>query len=78
MYFYRLLIKSNQEKFYVNIDIHNSRDNAYNTKVTLSHTENINYVKVEVGFVICNVARKTFRWKKSVKAQIHSKWGKGH
>ncbi|XP_016102672.1 integrin alpha-1-like [Sinocyclocheilus grahami] len=43
----RLLIKSNQEKFYVNIDIHNSRDNAYNTKVTLSHTENINYVKVE-------------------------------
>uniref|UniRef100_A0A672NT49 Integrin subunit alpha 1 n=1 Tax=Sinocyclocheilus grahami TaxID=75366 RepID=A0A672NT49_SINGR len=47
MYFCRLLIKSNQEKFYVNIDIHNSRDNAYNTKVTLSHTENINYVKVE-------------------------------
>uniref|UniRef100_A0A671T7X0 Integrin alpha-1-like n=1 Tax=Sinocyclocheilus anshuiensis TaxID=1608454 RepID=A0A671T7X0_9TELE len=43
----RLLIKSNQEKFYVNIDIHNSGDNAYNTKVTLSHTENINYVKVE-------------------------------
>uniref|UniRef100_A0A672NP76 Integrin subunit alpha 1 n=1 Tax=Sinocyclocheilus grahami TaxID=75366 RepID=A0A672NP76_SINGR len=65
MYFCRLLIKSNQEKFYVNIDIHNSRDNAYNTKVTLSHTENINYVKVEVGFVICNVARKTFRWNNS-------------
>ncbi|KAF4108006.1 integrin alpha-1 [Onychostoma macrolepis] len=43
----RLLIKSNQEKFYVNVDIHNSRDNAYNTKVTLSHTKNINYVKVE-------------------------------
>uniref|UniRef100_A0A673NMS8 Integrin, alpha 1 n=1 Tax=Sinocyclocheilus rhinocerous TaxID=307959 RepID=A0A673NMS8_9TELE len=43
----RLLIKSNQEKFYVNIDIHNTGDNAYNTKVTLSHTENINYVKVE-------------------------------
>ncbi|XP_043106247.1 integrin alpha-1 isoform X2 [Puntigrus tetrazona] len=43
----RLLIKSNQEKFYVNIDVHNSGDNAYNSKVTLSHTENINYVKVE-------------------------------
>uniref|UniRef100_A0A9J7ZMS4 Integrin subunit alpha 1 n=1 Tax=Cyprinus carpio carpio TaxID=630221 RepID=A0A9J7ZMS4_CYPCA len=43
----RLLIKSNQDKFYVNIDIHNSGDNAYNTKVTLSHTENVNYVKVE-------------------------------
>ncbi|XP_016337143.1 integrin alpha-1-like [Sinocyclocheilus anshuiensis] len=42
-----LLIKSNQEKFYVTIDIHNSGDNAYNTKVTLSHTENLNYVKVE-------------------------------
>uniref|UniRef100_A0A8C1FHV2 Integrin subunit alpha 1 n=1 Tax=Cyprinus carpio carpio TaxID=630221 RepID=A0A8C1FHV2_CYPCA len=55
MYFCRLLIKSNQDKFYVNIDIHNSGDNAYNTKVTLSHTENVNYVKVEVGFVICNV-----------------------
>uniref|UniRef100_A0A8C1IQZ4 Integrin, alpha 1 n=1 Tax=Cyprinus carpio TaxID=7962 RepID=A0A8C1IQZ4_CYPCA len=65
MYFCRLLIKSNQEKFYVNIDIHNSGDNAYNTKVTLSHTENINYVKVEVGFAICNVARKTFRRNKS-------------
>ncbi|XP_059400633.1 integrin alpha-1-like isoform X2 [Carassius carassius] len=42
-----LLIKSSQEKFYVNIDIHNSGDSAYNTKVTLSHTENLNYVKVE-------------------------------
>lgn len=42
-----LLIKSNQEKFYVNVDIKNTQDNAYNTKVTLSHTENINYVKVE-------------------------------
>uniref|UniRef100_A0A672KX46 Integrin subunit alpha 1 n=1 Tax=Sinocyclocheilus grahami TaxID=75366 RepID=A0A672KX46_SINGR len=42
-----LLIKSNQEKFYVTIDIHNSGDHAYNTKVTLSHTENLNYVKIE-------------------------------
>lgn len=76
MYFCRLLIKSNQDKFYVNIDIHNSGDNAYNTKVTLSHTGNINYVKVEVGFAICNVARKTFKRNKSiilVKVQLHSK-----
>ncbi|XP_052464488.1 integrin alpha-1-like isoform X2 [Carassius gibelio] len=42
-----LLIKNSQEKFYVNIDIHNSGDSAYNTKVILSHTENLNYVKVE-------------------------------
>ncbi|XP_051541347.1 integrin alpha-1 [Myxocyprinus asiaticus] len=42
-----LLIKSNQEKFYVSISIHNSKDNAYNTKVSLTHTENINYVKIE-------------------------------
>ncbi|XP_026130342.1 integrin alpha-1 [Carassius auratus] len=44
----RLLIKkSNQEKFNVNIDIHNSGDSAYNSKVTLSHTGNIHYVNVE-------------------------------
>ncbi|ROL46698.1 Integrin alpha-1 [Anabarilius grahami] len=47
-----LLIKNNQEKFYVKIEIHNSGDNAYNTRVTLSHTENINYVKVEEIFKI--------------------------
>jgi len=49
LYIYSLFIKSNQEKFYVNINIRNSGDNAYNTRVTLSHTENINYVKVEVS-----------------------------
>lgn len=49
LYNYSLLIKNNQEKFFVKIDIHNSGDNAYNTRVTLSHTENINYVKVEVS-----------------------------
>ncbi|KAG7322874.1 hypothetical protein KOW79_014220 [Hemibagrus wyckioides] len=43
----RLLIKAYQEKFHVSINIKNSGDNAYNTKVTLSTTENINYVKVE-------------------------------
>uniref|UniRef100_W5U6W8 Integrin alpha-1 n=1 Tax=Ictalurus punctatus TaxID=7998 RepID=W5U6W8_ICTPU len=42
-----LVIKAYQEKFYVSINISNSGDNAYNSKVTLSTTENINYVKVE-------------------------------
>ncbi|KAI5622586.1 integrin alpha-1 isoform X1, partial [Silurus asotus] len=42
-----LVIKAYQEKFHVSIKIKNSGDNAYNTKVTLSTTENINYVKVE-------------------------------
>ena len=36
------------EKFNVAIAVRNSRDNAYNTKVTVSFTQNINYVKVEV------------------------------
>uniref|UniRef100_A0A3B1IH49 Integrin subunit alpha 1 n=1 Tax=Astyanax mexicanus TaxID=7994 RepID=A0A3B1IH49_ASTMX len=43
----RLLIKASQEKFQVSINIKNSGDNAYNTRVILSTTENINYVKVE-------------------------------
>ncbi|KAL0965809.1 hypothetical protein UPYG_G00286060 [Umbra pygmaea] len=42
-----LVIKANKEKFQVFITISNSKDNAYNTKVMLSFTENINYVKVE-------------------------------
>ncbi|KAI4875226.1 hypothetical protein NFI96_010697, partial [Prochilodus magdalenae] len=42
-----LIIKANQDKFHVSIVIKNSRDNAYNTRVLLSTTENINYVKVE-------------------------------
>ncbi|XP_026798460.3 integrin alpha-1 [Pangasianodon hypophthalmus] len=42
-----LVIKAYHEKFHVSINIMNSGDNAYNTKVTLSTTENINYVKVE-------------------------------
>uniref|UniRef100_A0A8B9K3H6 Integrin, alpha 1 n=1 Tax=Astyanax mexicanus TaxID=7994 RepID=A0A8B9K3H6_ASTMX len=41
----RLLIKASQEKFQVSINIKNSGDNAYNTRVILSTTENINYVK---------------------------------
>uniref|UniRef100_A0A7N6FKN3 VWFA domain-containing protein n=1 Tax=Anabas testudineus TaxID=64144 RepID=A0A7N6FKN3_ANATE len=35
----------------VTITVRNSRDNAYNTKVTLNFTPNINYVKVEVRFL---------------------------
>uniref|UniRef100_A0A8C7IJC1 Integrin subunit alpha 1 n=1 Tax=Oncorhynchus kisutch TaxID=8019 RepID=A0A8C7IJC1_ONCKI len=42
-----LVIKANKEKFHVLITTRNSKDNAYNTKVMLSFTENINYVKVE-------------------------------
>uniref|UniRef100_A0A8P4K2H9 Integrin, alpha 1 n=1 Tax=Dicentrarchus labrax TaxID=13489 RepID=A0A8P4K2H9_DICLA len=42
-----MLIKANKEKIDVNINIRNSKDNAYNTKVIVSFTPNINYVKVE-------------------------------
>ncbi|KAL7848008.1 hypothetical protein AOLI_G00227260 [Acnodon oligacanthus] len=41
------LIIASQEKLQVTIKIRNSGDNAYNTRVLLSTTENINYVKVE-------------------------------
>ncbi|XP_061589692.1 integrin alpha-1 [Cololabis saira] len=44
----RMVIKVNtNDKIDVNINIKNKRDNAYNTKVTLTFTPNINYVKVE-------------------------------
>ncbi|XP_031433317.1 integrin alpha-1, partial [Clupea harengus] len=42
-----MFIKANQEKFNVSIYVKNSKDHAYNTKVSLSYSENINYVKVE-------------------------------
>uniref|UniRef100_A0A8C3AYL5 Integrin, alpha 1 n=1 Tax=Cyclopterus lumpus TaxID=8103 RepID=A0A8C3AYL5_CYCLU len=42
-----MMIKDNKDKIDVNINIRNSKDNAYNTKVILSFTPNINYVKVE-------------------------------
>lgn len=42
-----MLIKANKEKIDVNIRVKNSKDNAYNTKVIVSFTPNINYVKVE-------------------------------
>ncbi|XP_013861959.1 integrin alpha-1 isoform X2 [Austrofundulus limnaeus] len=43
-----MLIKVNaRDKIDVNIRVRNSRDSAYNTKVNISFTPNINYVKVE-------------------------------
>ncbi|KAG7499450.1 integrin alpha-1 [Solea senegalensis] len=42
-----MVIRANIDKFDVNVNIGNSKDNAYNTKIVLSFTSNINYVKVE-------------------------------
>lgn len=47
---FRMLIKSKNDKIDVDINIRNSKDNAYNTKVTLTFTPNINFMKVEVRF----------------------------
>lgn len=47
-----MLIRTNKEKIDVDIKVKNSRDNAYNTKVILSFTPNIQYMKVEVGFLL--------------------------
>ncbi|XP_011615468.2 integrin alpha-1 [Takifugu rubripes] len=47
----RMLIKSKSDKMDVNINIRNSKDNAYNTKVTLSFTPNVNFMKVETDNV---------------------------
>lgn len=46
-----MLIKSSKDKLDVKISIRNSKDNAYNTKVTLSFSPNINFVKAEVSCV---------------------------
>ncbi|XP_070845853.1 integrin alpha-1 [Chaetodon trifascialis] len=44
----RMLIKANNiDKIDVNINIRNSKDNAYNSKVIFSFTPNINYFRVE-------------------------------
>uniref|UniRef100_A0A8C6SBE9 Integrin, alpha 1 n=1 Tax=Neogobius melanostomus TaxID=47308 RepID=A0A8C6SBE9_9GOBI len=42
-----MVIKANKEKIDVKISIKNTKDNAYNTKLAVSFTPNINYVKVE-------------------------------
>lgn len=43
----QMVIKKNKDKIDVTIRVKNSKDNAYNTKVILSFTPNINYVKAE-------------------------------
>lgn len=42
-----MLIKTVKDRLDVDIQVSNRKDNAYNTKVTLSFSPNINYVKVE-------------------------------
>ncbi|XP_048875078.1 integrin alpha-1 [Brienomyrus brachyistius] len=42
-----LVIKANQEKFHVEVKVRNSKDSAYNTKVILAPSKNINFVKIE-------------------------------
>ncbi|KAM4634321.1 integrin alpha-1 [Polymixia lowei] len=54
-----MLIKANKEKINVYISIKNSKDNAYNTRVTVSFTENINYVKVEPEIKDCKLNHTT-------------------
>lgn len=49
-----MVIKANKEKITLNIAVKNSKDNAYNTKVIVSFTRNINYVKVEPDIKDCN------------------------
>uniref|UniRef100_A0A8C6KV21 Integrin subunit alpha 1 n=1 Tax=Nothobranchius furzeri TaxID=105023 RepID=A0A8C6KV21_NOTFU len=47
-----MLIKAKaKDKIDVKISVRNSRDSAYNSKVNISFTPNINYVKVEVRFL---------------------------
>ncbi|XP_041666679.1 integrin alpha-1 [Cheilinus undulatus] len=43
----RMMITSINDRLEVNVNIRNSKDNAYNTKVILSFTSNINYNKAE-------------------------------
>lgn len=45
-----MLIKSQNDKIDVDINIKNRKDNAYNSKITLTFTPNINFMKVEVRF----------------------------
>lgn len=46
-----MLIKSNKDKLDVEITIKNQKDNAYNTKVILNFSPNINYVTAKVSCV---------------------------
>ncbi|CAK6955866.1 integrin alpha-1 [Scomber scombrus] len=57
----KMVIKANKEKIDVNIRVKNSKDNAYNTKVIVSFTPNINYVTVEPKkYVTLNHTRVEF------------------
>lgn len=47
-----LIPVKSKDKLDVKIDIINKKDNAYNTKVILNFTPNINYVKVKVRFLL--------------------------
>lgn len=49
-----MLIKTIKDKIDVNINIRNSKDNAYNTRVILSFSPNINYMKAEVRRLASN------------------------
>lgn len=55
-----MLIKNNKDKLDVKISIRNSKDNAYNTKVILSFSPNINYVKAEVTCLELLIATPLF------------------
>ncbi|MBN3314687.1 ITA1 protein, partial [Atractosteus spatula] len=41
------IIKPGQEKFNVSITIKNNKDSAYNTRITISYSKNINFVRTE-------------------------------
>uniref|UniRef100_A0A8C5A9V2 VWFA domain-containing protein n=1 Tax=Gadus morhua TaxID=8049 RepID=A0A8C5A9V2_GADMO len=50
-----MVIKVYKEKITVSVDVKNSKDNAYNTKVIVDFSQNINYVKVEPDIKECNL-----------------------
>ncbi|XP_062869673.1 integrin alpha-1 [Trichomycterus rosablanca] len=53
------LVIKEKEKFHVVVNVRNSGDNAYNTNVRLSTSENINYVKVEPKEKDCELNHTT-------------------
>ncbi|KAJ3605920.1 hypothetical protein NHX12_027963 [Muraenolepis orangiensis] len=52
---HQMVIKANKEKITVFVDVKNTKDNAYNPKVIVSFSKNINYVKVEPEIKECNL-----------------------
>lgn len=50
---FRTVIRAKKEKITVEVQVKNSKDNAYNTKVLVSFSKNINYVKIEVRICGC-------------------------